>query len=38
MLAHDLGLDESDDMVLLAALGRDWSGALVAESKGMDHR
>ncbi|MHB8190143.1 MAG: HipA N-terminal domain-containing protein [Ferrimicrobium sp.] len=33
MLAYDFGLDESDDMGLLAALGRDCAGALVVQPK-----
>ncbi len=34
MLAYDFGLDESDDMGLLAALGKDCAGALVVQPKG----
>ena len=34
MLAHDFGLDESDDMGLLGVLGRDCAGALVVQPKG----
>lgn len=33
MLAYDFGLDESDDMGLLDALGKDCAGALVVQSK-----
>ncbi len=34
MLAYVFGLDESDDMGLLAALGKDCAGALVVQPKG----
>ncbi len=34
ILAYDFGLDESDDMGLLAALGKDCAGALVVQPKG----
>ncbi|WP_298388011.1 HipA domain-containing protein [Ferrimicrobium sp.] len=34
MLAYDFGLDESDDMGLLGALGKDCAGALVIQPKG----
>ncbi len=34
MLAYNFGLDEFDDMGLLAALGKDCAGALVVQPKG----
>lgn len=34
MLAYDFALNESDDMGLLAALGKDCAGALVVQPKG----
>lgn len=35
ILAYDFGLDESDDMGLLAELGKDCAGALVVRPKGI---
>lgn len=34
MLAYDFGLDESDDMGLLAVLGKDCAGAFMVQPKG----